>query len=266
MAPHASGRSLSIVVPTYNERAGLPDLLDAVLDVFRRHELDGEIIVVDDNSPDGTGDVAEAYASRAPVRVVRRAGKLGLGTAVMAGFAVARGSVLGVIDADQSHPPEVLPRLLAALDATGADIAIASRYVPGGGAANWPLGRHVMSRLACLMARPVTSVHDATSGFFLIARDAVRDAQIVSGGFKICLELLVRSAPRLVVEVPYIFTDRTAGESKMNWREASGYLKQIAMLWRFQRRTRAARPVYQRVAVAEVPSATPGASSRAAGR
>jgi dolichol-phosphate mannosyltransferase len=258
--------TLSLVVPTFNEAARLPELLDAILDVYRRHGLDGEIIVVDDNSPDGTGDVAEAYSLRAPVRVIRRPGKMGLGTAVMAGFAAARGGVLGVIDADLSHPPEVLPRLLAAFEQTGADIVIASRYVPGGGATNWPFGRLLMSRLACFLARPVTSVRDATSGFFLIAREAVRDAQIVSGGFKICLELLVRSAPTCVAEVPYVFTDRTAGESKMNWREASGYLKQLVMLWRFQRRARPTRPVYRRVGLEEAPPAGATGASEPAGR
>jgi dolichol-phosphate mannosyltransferase len=239
--------ALSVVVPTYNERGRLPELLDTLLDVFRRHGIEGEIIVVDDNSPDGTADIAQAYSARAPVSVVRRPRKLGLGTAVMAGFARARGAVLGVIDADLSHPPEVLPRMLAALEDTGADIVIASRYVPGGGTTNWPISRTIMSRLACWLALPVTSVRDATSGFFLIARDAVHDVQIVSGGFKICLELLVRSTPRVVAEVPYVFTDRTEGQSKMNWREASGYLRQVVMLWRFQRRTRPIAPRYLRI-------------------
>jgi dolichol-phosphate mannosyltransferase len=252
--------TLSLVVPTYNERISLPGLLESVLDVFRRYGLDGEIIVVDDNSPDGTAEIVEAYATHEPIRLVRRAGKLGLGTAVMAGFAVARGSVLGVIDADSSHPPDVLPRMLAALDETNADLVIGSRYVPGGGALNWSPGRLLMSRLACLLAAPITSVQDATSGFFLIRRDAVRDVQIVSGGFKICLELLVRSAPKAVAEVPYTFTDRTVGASKMNWLEAFGYLKQLVMLWRFQRRSRQARPSYHRILIAR--AATPPASAR----
>ena len=160
----------------------------------------------------------------------------------MEGFAIARGSVLGVIDADLSHPPEMLPTMLRALADTGSDVVVGSRYIPGGGTKNWPIGRLIMSRLACALARPITPVRDATSGFFLIGRESIRDVQIVSGGFKICLELVVRSGPRAIAEVPYVFTDRTSGESKMNWREASGYLRQLGMLWRYERQMRRPRP------------------------
>ena len=100
---------------------------------------------------------------------------------------------------------------------------IGSRYIPGGGTRGWGLGRLLMSRLACLLARPVTPIRDATSGFFLIRRDLARDVRISAGGFKICLELLVRGRPASVVEVPYVFVGRTAGESKMNAKEALGY-------------------------------------------
>lgn len=239
--------TVSIVVPTYNERARLGELVVAVFAVFDRHRLDGELVIVDDHSPDGTGALADDLATRHRIRVVHRPGKLGLGTAVIDGFKIASGDVLGVMDADLSHPPDVLPRLLSALAEHDADLAIASRYVPGGATKNWPFVRRAMSRFACLLARSVTSARDATSGYFLIRREAVRGVEISAGGFKICLELLIRGRVRSVVEVPYEFVDRAAGESKMSWREATGYFKQVAALWRY-RRTHPVAERYSRVA------------------
>nr|AHZ45620.1 glycosyl transferase family 2 [uncultured bacterium] len=238
---------LSLVVPTYNERTRLGELVEAVFAVLGAHGIDGELVIVDDGSPDGTGALADALASRFPIRVVHRPGKLGLGTAVIDGFAVASGEILGVMDADLSHPAEALPRLLAALeragpDGEGADMAIGSRYVPGGGVRNWPLHRQLMSRLACLLARPITAARDPTSGYFLVRRHAVAGVKIAAGGFKICLELLVRGRVASIVEVPYTFSDRAAGESKMSWREATGYLWQLRDLMRFRRSQPAARP------------------------
>ena len=224
---------LSIVVPTYNERDRLPDLVREIFAAYAAEGLDGELIIVDDNSPDGTGAIADDLATRHRITVLHRRGKLGLGTAVIEGFAAATAPIVGVIDADLSHPPALLPRMLAVIRARSADFVIGSRYIPGGGTRNWGLGRLLMSRVACVMARGVTPVRDATSGFFLIRRDLARDVQISAGGFKICLELLVRGRPRSVVEVPYVFVGRTAGESKMNLKEAMGYLDQLKQLRRF---------------------------------
>jgi dolichol-phosphate mannosyltransferase len=226
---------LSIIVPTYNERDRLPELVRTILVAFEAAGISGELVVVDDNSPDGTGRVADELAASAPVRVIHRAGKLGLGTAVVEGFNAATAAVVGVADADLSHPPELIPRMLAVMRKTRADVVIGSRYIPGGGTKNWGAGRLLMSRFACLLARLVTPVRDATSGFFLIRRDLARSVKISAGGFKICLELLIRSEPGLVVEVPYVFVGRTAGESKMNYQEATGYLDQLRDLRRFER-------------------------------
>jgi dolichol-phosphate mannosyltransferase len=233
---------VSIVVPTYNERTRLGELVEATFAVFATHGIDGELVIVDDGSPDGTGALADELAARHRVQVVHRPGKLGLGTAVIDGFAVATGDVLGVMDADLSHPPSAIPRLLAALEHAPADMAIASRYVPGGGVRNWPLIRRLMSRLACELARPITPARDPTSGYFLVRRPSVEGVQIAAGGFKICLELLVRGRVASIVEVPYEFSDRAAGESKMSWREATGYLWQLRDLWQHRR----AHPVSQR--------------------
>jgi dolichol-phosphate mannosyltransferase len=244
--------ALSIVVPTFNERERLADLVETVFRAYAAERLDGELIVVDDNSPDGTGALADELARRHQLQVIHRSGKLGLGTAVIAGFEAARGSVVGVIDADLSHPPHLLPRMLSIMQRSSADIVIGSRYIPGGGTRNWPVGRLVLSRLACVMARPLTPVKDATSGFFLIRRDLARGVRISAGGFKICLELLVRGRPRSVVEVPYVFEGRTAGASKMNFKEATGYLQQLRDLSRFTREHAAFEQRYRRISAGEL--------------
>ena len=243
---------LSVVVPTYNERDRLAHLVDAVFGAYRAAGLDAELIVVDDNSPDGTGALADELAARYRLQVIHRAGKLGLGTAVVAGFAAAHAPIVGVIDADLSHPPSLLPKMLAIMTSTSADIVIGSRYIAGGGTRNWPFGRLLLSRLACVLARPLTPVKDATSGFFLIRRDLARGVRISAGGFKICLELLVRGRPASVVEVPYVFEGRTAGESKMNLKEAAGYLQQLRDLRRFTNAQPRLRQRYQVVAPADL--------------
>jgi dolichol-phosphate mannosyltransferase len=232
-------------VPTYNERERLPELVRRIFDAYAAAGIDGELIIVDDNSPDGTGPVADDLALRYPITVVHRAGKLGLGTAVIDGFNAAHAEIVGVIDADLSHPPDLVPRMLKVMQDLRADLVIGSRYIPGGGTSNWELSRVLMSRFACQLARGLTPVKDVTSGFFLIRRDAVRDVTISAGGFKICLELLIRTAPKLVVEVPYVFTGRTVGKSKMNLKEATGYLKQLRELRAYRRSQQLSRPEYR---------------------
>ncbi len=222
---------LSIVVPTYNERDRLAELVDAVLAAGANAGLSVELVIVDDNSPDGTGVLADELAKTRPMQVVRRAGKLGLGTAVVAGFAVATAPVVGVMDADFSHPPALVPKLFAAMKSTGADVVVASRYVKGGSTPDWPWSRRLLSRVGCWLARPIAPIRDAASGFFLIRADLARTVKIQAGGFKICLELLVRGAPNRVVEIPYRFDDRELGESKMSLREAAGYLVQLRDLY-----------------------------------
>jgi dolichol-phosphate mannosyltransferase len=237
---------VSIVVPTYNESGRIAELVDAVCAVYRESGLRGELVVVDDNSPDGTGRIAESLTGRYPLTIVHRAGKLGLGSAVMEGFEAACAPVVGVMDADFSHPPAVLPALLAHMRRTRADVVVGSRYIEGGAAENWPFGRLLMSRVACLLAWPLTPVRDATSGFFLIRREIIHGVTIQAGGFKILLELRLRSPVRTVAEVPYVFVDRAVGESKMSLREAMGYFTQLRQLYGVKLSGTAPRPKYLR--------------------
>ncbi len=239
---------LSIVIPTYNERDRLAELVDALYSAAG--EAFGlEVVIVDDNSPDGTGQIADDLAARYPVKVIHRAGKLGLGTAVVAGFGVASSEIVGVMDADFSHPPSLVPKMYAGFRATNADVLVASRYIPGGSTPNWPLKRKLLSRAACLLARPLSPIRDAASGFFLIRRQIARSVDIKAGGFKICLELVVRGWPTRLVELPYRFDDREAGESKMSTREAAGYLVQLKDLY-LLRWSKFGRPrrIYSRLA------------------
>lgn len=221
-------------MPTYNERDRLEEL---VLGIFNECDRAAEpavgpveVIIVDDNSPDGTGAVADELAIDPRVRVIHRPGKLGLATAVLEGFAAAHGDLVAIMDADLSHPPALLVELCRTLEATGADICVGSRYVAGGGTRNWSPWRLMLSRLACWLAHPLTPVRDATSGFLVTRRERVLGVSSGTRGFKIGLELLVRTAPVVVHEVPYVFVGRTAGQSKMAFREGLRYLHQLATL------------------------------------
>jgi dolichol-phosphate mannosyltransferase len=190
-----------------------------------------ELIIVDDGSPDGTADLAESYADVHPVRVIRRPGKAGLASAVLAGFTQARGDVLLVMDADLSHPPEAVPKLVSAIE-SGADLAVGSRYVSGGGTEDWPLKRRIVSRAACLMGNTLVPIRDCTSGFFAIRKSAIDGVKLNPIGFKIGFEVMARGRYKKAVEIPYVFRDRELGKSKFGRREILQYLVQLAQVAR----------------------------------
>ncbi|TMG37571.1 MAG: polyprenol monophosphomannose synthase [Chloroflexi bacterium] len=222
--PRLSALVVSVVVPTYNEAGSLPLLVARLAKAMNGR--DWELVVVDDGSPDGTADVAESLAAAHPVRVVRRPGKAGLASAVLAGFAAATGDVLVVMDADLSHPPERVPALVDAV-AAGAELAVGSRYVRGGGTMDWPLRRRIVSRVACLIGNALVPVRDCTSGFFALRRSVVEGVRINAIGFKIGFEVIARGRYRTVVELPYTFRDRELGASKFGRREVVLYLRQL---------------------------------------
>ena len=220
---------ISIVIPTYNEAGSLPTLVERIATALAGH--DWELIIVDDGSPDGTANLAAAMAPRLPVRVMRRPGKLGLASAVLDGFAAASGDVLVCMDADLSHPPEVVPQLLDAL-VDGADLAVGSRYIAGGGIEDWPLRRRVVSRVACLMGNALVPVRDATSGFFALRRSVIDGVRLNPIGFKIGFEVIARGRYAKVVEIPYTFRDRAHGSSKFGRREVAHYVQQLGQIAR----------------------------------
>jgi dolichol-phosphate mannosyltransferase len=216
---------LVVCLPTYNERENLERVVGELGRVFADHRLDGRVLVVDDSSPDGTGELADRLATELPfVQVLHRERKEGLGPAYIAGFrdALAAGAELILeMDADLSHDPEDVPRLAAA--ASAADVVIGSRYVPGGGTRNWGAGRRLVSRAGCLYARAVLGlpVADLTGGFKCFRREALERLaldRIRSKGYAFQIETTFRAARAglRVVEVPIVFSERRAGGSKMS--------------------------------------------------
>lgn len=223
----------SIVVPTYNEAGGIERLIATLDGVFRKSGLDGEIIVVDDNSPDGTGAIVDSLADRYPVRCLHRPGKMGLSSGVIDGWKFARpdSEALGAMDGDFSHDPEIIPAMVRALESGKYGLAIGSRYVAGGGIRNWPLRRRITSLVAIALAKPLTRVNDITSGYFIIKREALTGVELDPIGFKIGLEVIAKARYGKATEVPYVFQDRTSGESKLNTGEIANYLRQLRRIY-----------------------------------
>ncbi len=223
----------SIVIPTYNEAGGIERLLRELDALFKKNGLDGEIIVVDDNSPDGTGAIVDRLSAELPVRCLHRPGKMGLSSGVIDGWKYARpeSRALGAMDADFSHDIAILPRMVEALASGQYGLAIGSRYVKGGGITNWPAKRIITSKVACWLARPLTNVKDITSGYFLVKREALDGVELDPIGFKIGLEVVAKAHYGRAIEVPYVFTDRIVGESKLNQKEVFNYLKQLRKLY-----------------------------------
>jgi dolichol-phosphate mannosyltransferase len=227
---------LSVVVPTRNEAAGIGPFLDDLLAALAG--IDAEVIVVDDSN-DGTPTVVESRARRAsqPIRVHHRAADErtgGLGGAVKVGFGEARGRYVAVMDADLQHPPRVLPLMLAAATA-GADLVVASRFTGAGGVGDFGPVRKAVSQGAAGLARVffpkrLREISDPMSGFFLVRRTRLVVDELRPHGFKILLELVVRSATLRVAEVPYTFGERVAGESKASLREGCRYLVHLLRL------------------------------------
>jgi dolichol-phosphate mannosyltransferase len=223
----------SIVVPTYQEKENIKPLVERMGAALAKQDY--EIIVVDDSSPDGTAEAAASLANSHPVRVIKREGVRGLGSAILEGFRNAKGDMMGAIDADLQHPPETLPELVAVIE-SGADLAIASRYVRGGRIEGWPLLRRLVSKGATLLARPLTRVRDPMSGYFVVARRAVEGKDFSSGGYKLLLEILVKGSYHRVKEVPYTFGGRRAGKSKLNSVEYARYLRLLFDLYLYKLR------------------------------
>jgi dolichol-phosphate mannosyltransferase len=233
-SPATTALKFSIVVPTYNEAGGIERLIVSLDEVFRAHQLDGEIIVVDDNSPDGTGAIVDKLAETYPVRCLHRPGKMGLSSGVIDGWKFARpeSEAVGAMDADFSHDANALPQMVAALASGEYGLAIGSRYVPGGGIENWPMRRKITSLVAIALAKPLTPVRDITSGFFLVRRSALTGVELDPIGFKIGLEVIAKAHYGRALEVPYVFTDRIAGTSKLNQKEILNYLRQLGRIYR----------------------------------
>ncbi len=230
---------LSIIVPTYNERENIVELVNKVENLLG--SINFELIIVDDNSPDGTHRVAETLNFKyGNVRTIKRSGKLGLSSAVLAGFEKTNAKFLAVIDADMQHPPEVLPKMYSKIS-EGYDLVVASRYVDGGGAGDWKLHRMLISRGATMLAHillPSTRrVKDVMSGCFMLRRGAIDGACFNPIGFKVLLEILAKCDFNRVTEVPYTFRNRHNGKSNLGFKEMRSYVIHLCRIFfsRFRR-------------------------------
>jgi dolichol-phosphate mannosyltransferase len=231
---------LGLVIPTLNEAGNIPLLLDRLSATVAATAVDCEFIIVDDASSDGTPEVARAYAVHDPrVRVFVRRGERGLAGAVIHGWAQTDANLLGVIDADLQHPPELLPELLHRVR-NGNDIAIASRYVSGNGNSlgEWNRFRIFVSRCSTLLATaPLRGrglkVKDPLSGYFVLRRDCIDALRLQPEGFKILLEILVKGRIRNATEVPFHFATRQSGKSKADFKVALHYFALLGKLSRY---------------------------------
>jgi len=235
-APTTGSLKLGLVIPTLCEAGNIDGLLRHIRSVLDPQRIPYEIIVVDDDSADGTGDIVARMAREdARVRLVVRKGERGLSGAVIDGWHNTDADILGVMDADLQHPPELLPQLYEAMTA-GRDLAIGSRYTPGGDLGGWNPMRKLLSAAAVWATWPVqrrrTRAKDPMSGFFMVRRKAVEGIEFQRAGFKLLLEVLVRARIGSVQEIPFVFGSRFRGASKANMKVAIDYGRLLARLYR----------------------------------
>jgi dolichol-phosphate mannosyltransferase len=226
---------VSVVIPTYNESKNLPLLIPRIANAMQKAKMPYECIVVDDNSPDRTYSIAKKLAKKYNVRTFLRPNERGLSSAMLYGFNQAKGDIVGWIDADLQHSPELIPDLVRAITDEGYLAAVGSRLVRGGGVKGWALHRRFASWIARLMAVPLTPVKDTMSGFMFIRPEVIKGVKLRTIGYKLCLEVMVRGKHNnRIKEVPYVFIHRALNKSKMTWKTNADYLRQIAFLYAYK--------------------------------
>lgn len=227
---------ISIIVPTFREAPNIEPLVRRTFTTLREAGITAEMIIVDDDSQDGTTEIVERLAESFPVRIVVRKTDRGLATAVVEGFAHAKGDILVVMDGDLQHPPESVPALVTPVASGHADFALGSRHAPGAEVAGqWTNWRRLNSFVATMLARPLIRLCDPMSGFFALRRETWLQArQLNPVGYKIGLELAVRCGCQRCVEIPFAFSTRHAGDSKLTARQQLEYIRQLGRLYWFR--------------------------------
>ncbi len=231
----SSQETLALIIPTLNEAENIRGVLDRTRAALDPVGIPYEILIVDDDSRDGTGDIVSAIALEDPrVRLVVRKGAKGVAGATLLGWENTSASIVGEMDADLQHPPELLPTLVSAI-LEGHDVAIGSRYASGGSLGNWNLPRKLLSNAALWVAMPVQRkqirAKDPTAGYFLVRRECIDQIQFQRTGFKLLLDVLVRGRVRSIKEIPYTFESRHLGESKANFKVACEYAGLLVKLY-----------------------------------
>jgi len=226
---------ISIILPTYNEAENIKLIIPKISEVMHRNNLSYEIVVVDDNSPDGTAETASGFALHHPIKVHLRINERGLATAVMKGFELSEGKIVVLMDADLSHPVERIPAMIQPIMEGVCEATVGSRYTEWGGSDHWPWVRRMISQGAGLLARGVTNLTDPTSGFMAIRKSLLEGVKLDPVGWKIVLEVIVKVNPSLK-EIPFSFTDRIKGESKLSLKTQLDYLRHLWKLYDFKYR------------------------------
>ena len=227
---------LSLVIPTYQERENIQNIIK-ILTQLLDQSIPGEyeLIVVDDDSPDGTWEIAQSLMSQYPqLQVIRRQWERGLSSAVIRGWQMARGNILGVIDGDLQHPPHIILQMLEAMG-KDVDLVVASRHVDGGGVSSWSFIRRFLSRGAQLLGLMILPgvlgrVSDPMSGYFMVRRSCIAGTTLSPLGYKILLEIIGRGNVETIAEVGYVFCERKQGASKVTWRQYVDYLHHLVRL------------------------------------
>ncbi|HEX9845706.1 MAG TPA: glycosyltransferase family 2 protein [Candidatus Nitrosotenuis sp.] len=231
---------VSIIIPTYNESQNILEVLKSIEEHLPANTT-AQAIVVDDNSPDGTGKLVEDYLQNVKkianytIDVIHRKTKEGLSSAILKGIQYATGNTIVVMDSDLSHPPSLLPKMLDALKHPKCDIVIASRYVRGGSIDGWTLRRKLISKTATLIAKRGLGINakDPMSGFFAFKKQIIEGLKFDAIGYKMLLEILVKAKNISVLEIPYTFTNRKFGSSKLDSKAITDYIKAVWKLYRF---------------------------------
>ena len=229
---------ISIIIPTYNESQNILKIIRSICESIPR--IPTETIIVDDNSPDGTGSIVEEYIENVKefanhtINIIHRKTKSGLGSAILSGIQQAAGETIVVMDSDLSHPPSVIPKLLDTLKHR-YDLVIASRYTTGGAIEGWNLKRKLISKTATQIAKKGLGidVKDPMSGFFAFKKKIIHDLKFDALGYKMLLEILVKAGDLNIAEIPYTFTDRQFGSSKLGTSTVIDYMRSVWRLYRY---------------------------------
>ena len=231
---------ISIIIPTYNESQNIVGILKSIHDNIPKG-LYTETIVVDDNSPDGTGKIVEDYISNIKkiaentINIVHRKAKDGLSSAILNGIQTAKGETIVVMDSDFSHPPQIIPKMIDAFKQYQCDLVVASRYITGGNIQGWTTKRKLMSKIATSIAKNGLGIKtkDPMSGFFAFKKNIIKELNFDAIGYKILLEMLVKTKGVKVKEIPYTFENRKLGSSKLDSSTIIDYFKSVFKLYRY---------------------------------
>ena len=234
-----SENQVSVIIPTFNEAENICNILKSISNNLPK--INTEVIVVDDNSPDGTGMIVEEYIksmtriSGYSVSIIHRKTRKGLGSAIISGVENSKGDIIVVMDSDFSHPPDMIPKMLDKIEETQCDVVIASRYVEGGDIQGWSTKRKLISKAATEIAKKGLGVQadDPMSGFFAFKKNLIKDVSFDAIGYKVLLELLVKTNAKKIQEIPYTFTDRKFGSSKLGTSTILDYCKSVWKLYRY---------------------------------